>query len=533
MGRQFLYRLFVCSAGYFVLAALSGCTSNELSPKPPNIVVIMADDLGYSDVGSYGGEIQTPYIDLLAARGIRFTQFYNAGRCCPTRASLLTGLYPHQAGMGGMVSTVDSEPMVGAYQGYLNNQSVTMAEVLRLENYRTYMSGKWHVGEKQEHWPLKRGFDRYFGLISGASSYYELIKDQPRIRQIVLDDEHWEPPETGFYMTDAITSYATRFIRDHVAEYRRRVPFFLYVPYTAPHWPLHALPNDIERYRGVYDKGWDSLRTERFERIKNLGLIDRYAEIPPRSPSIPSWDMVENKETWARRMEVYAAMVDRMDQGIGRIIKALDETKSLRNTVILFLSDNGASPEDVINRGLHDSTKVSGSRGTYDAYREPWASVSNVPFRYYKAWAHEGGIATPLIAFWPNGITQTGRIEHQPGHVVDLMATIIELSGGHYPSVYNNETIIPLAGKSLVPLFKGEKREGHQSLFWEHLGRRAMRKGDWKIVTNKDNDDWELYNLDGDRNELVDLSNTYPKMLNQMKSEWEVWADSVGVFEND
>lgn len=507
-----------------------GCQPTPTIPKPPNVVVIMADDMGFSDIGSYGGEIQTPYIDLLAQKGLRFTQFYNAGRCCPTRASLLTGVYPHQAGMGSMVSSVGSTPEEGPYQGYLNNQSVTMAEVLRVVNYRTYMSGKWHVGEKQEHWPLKRGFDRYFGLISGASSYYEIIEDQPRIRRIALDDEVWEPPETGFYMTDAITNYATRFIREHIEEHRRRTPFFLYVAYTAPHWPLHALPNDIAKYDGVYDIGWDSLRIQRFNRLKQLGIIEASTKLPERPASIPAWDEIEDKELWSKRMEVYAAMIDRMDQGVGRIIKALDETRSLRNTIIFFLSDNGGSPEDVTGRNLHDSTRVVGARGSYDAYREPWANVSNTPFQYYKAWMHEGGISTPFIAYWGNGIESPGRIIHDQGHVVDIMSTIVEVSRGIYPSEVNGNPIVPLQGKSLVPIFNGENHDGHDAMYWEHNGRKAMRKDYWKIVAPRNTDEWELYNLQADRNELSDLSSTYPELVAQMKQEWNIWADSVGVF---
>ena len=519
----------ICSI--LVLVLIVGCEQPEREPKPPNVIVIMADDMGYSDLGSYGGEIETPYVDLLAQKGLRFTQFYNAGRCCPTRASLLTGLYPHQAGMGSMVSSVNSTPEEGPYQGYLNNESVTMAEVLKSVNYRTYMSGKWHVGEKQEHWPLKRGFDRYFGLISGASSYYEVIKDQPRVRQIALDNEVWDPPETGFYMTDAITNYATRFIREHVSEYKRRTPFFLYVAYTAPHWPLHALPNDIAKYEGVYDIGWDSLRVERFNKMKQLGIIDASATLPERPASIPDWDEVEDKKTWSRRMEVYAAMVDRMDQGIGRIIQALDESRSLRNTVIFFLSDNGGSPEDVTRRNLHDSTRTVGTRGSYDAYREPWANASNTPFKYYKAWMHEGGISTPFIVYWGRGISAPGRIVHDEGHVVDIMSTIVQLSESTYPAQINGVSIAPMQGKSLVPLFEGKNRAGHDAIYWEHNGRRAMRKEYWKIVAPRNSEEWELYNLQTDRNELNNLAEAYPDLLIQMKREWNIWADSVGVFQ--
>ena len=530
MRKHFPTQVFITCA--FLMLG-SGCENSVRMPKQPNIVVIMADDMGYSDIGSYGGEIQTPYIDLLASNGLRFTQFYNAGRCCPTRASLLTGLYPHQAGMGSMVSPLGSDPEEGAYQGYLNNRSVTLAEVLKTANYKTYMSGKWHVGENKEHWPLKRGFDRYFGLISGASSYYEVLKDQPRVRQIVHDDDVWDPPETGFYMTDAITNYATRFIRDHIDTYRRRTPFFLYVSYTAPHWPLHALPNDIAKYHGKYDIGWDSLRVVRYERLKELGIINNTVELSPRPEAIPAWEEIENKEVWSRRMEVYAAMVDRMDQGIGRIVQALDETRSLRNTIIFFLSDNGASPEDVTGRNLHDSTKTVGSRGSYDAYREPWANVSNTPFKYYKAWMHEGGIATPFIVYWPQGIQEPGGIVHEPGHVIDIMSTVVEISRSSYPDTFKGKEIIPQAGRSLMPIFEGVKPEGQHALYWEHNGRKAMRKENWKIVAPQHTTTWELYDINSDRNELDNVAKKYPDIVEQMKTEWGIWADSVGVFENE
>lgn len=500
-----------------------------MSTRAPNIVIILADDLGYSDIGSFGGEIKTPYLDMLASRGLRFTQFYNAARCCPTRASLLTGRYPHQAGMGGMVSAVDSEPTPGPYQGYLAENVATIAELLQQANYSTYLSGKWHVGEKPDHWPLKRGFDHYFGLISGASSYYEVIKDQPRVRQMALDDDPWEPPVENFYMTDAITDHATGFIRDHVDNNSRRKPFFLYVPYTAPHWPLHALESDIARYEGVYDAGWDSVRTARYERLVQSGLIDGKWALPERPASIPAWSDVPDKHTWSRRMEVYAAMVDRMDQGIGRILKALDETRAIRNTLIIFLSDNGGSSENVLGRALHDESRKIGEKGSYDAYREPWAFVSNTPFRRYKSWTHEGGIATPMIAYWMRGIKEPGRVITEPGHLIDLMATSLELAGVSDTPVGDQSSALP--GLSLVPVFQNEPRASHPALFWEHLGARAARKGNWKIVMGRQEEAWELYNMEADRNERHNVADSYPGIVEEMEAEWNDWAEEVGVFE--
>lgn len=509
-------------------ACLEGCQVPASDERPPNIVIIMADDMGFSDLGSYGGEIETQYLDLLARRGVRFTQFYNTGRCCPTRASLLTGLYPHQAGMGGMVSSVESAPEAGPYQGYLNETSVTIAEVLRQHGYKTYQSGKWHVGEKKEHWPTERGFDQYFGLISGASSYFEVIEDQPRIRQMALNDEPWTPPDEGFYMTDAISDHAESFIRDHVQAHKRSTPFFLYVPYTAPHWPLHALPEDVEIYDGVYDAGWGVLREQRFKRMKQLGIVDGSLALPEMPASVPDWENVEDKALWARRMEVYAAMVHRMDLGIGRIIKALDETKTIRNTVIFFLSDNGGSPEDVTGRNLHKAASVVGERDSYDAYREPWAHLSNTPFRYYKSWTHEGGIATPLIVYWQGGLQEPGRLIHEPGHVIDLMATSLDLAGVPYPESRNGHTITPVEGKSLLPVLQGEAA-ATGSLYWEHFGARAIRQGNMKLVAGKDGLPWELYDLEADRNELQDLAASYPDTVQAMATAWQTWADRVGV----
>ncbi len=479
--------------------------------------------MGYSDLGSYGGEIETPYLDMLASRGLRFTQFYNAARCCPTRASLLTGRYPHEAGMGGMVSSIDSDPESGPYQGYLKENVETLAERLKAANYSTYLSGKWHVGEKEAHWPRKRGFDRFFGLISGASSYFEVIKDQPRVRQMALDDDPWEPPAEGFYMTDAITDYATQFIEDHVADHSRRKPFFLYVPYTAPHWPLHALESDVARYEGVYDVGWDSIRVARYERQVASGIIDGQWALPARPAGMPAWETVENKKEWSRRMAVYAAMVDRMDQGIGRILKALDETRTIRNTLIIFLSDNGGSAENVTGRKLHDASKRIGEKGSYAAYREPWAFVSNTPFRQYKSWTHEGGIATPMIVYWMRGISTPGRIIHQPGHLVDLMSTSLELA--------RVEPDDSLPGISLRPHFDGETAPEHNGLYWEHLGAQAVRQGPWKLVKGRNAEAWELYNLKSDRNERYNLATQYPDRVNQMANDWQRWAERTGVFD--
>lgn len=502
----------------------------EDARERPNFLLILADDLGYSDLGCYGGEISTPHLDRLADRGLRFTQFYNDARCCPTRASLLTGLHPHQAGMGAMVTSVDGEPEPGPYQGYLSRDSVTLAEVLREAGYRTYLSGKWHVGEKREHWPRTRGFERYFGLISGANSYFEIIREQPRVRQMALDDDPWEPPAEGFYMTDAITDHSVQWLREHQAT-TPGSPFLMFVSYTAPHWPLHALPEDIDRYEGKYLEGWDAIREGRFARMRQMGLLDERFQLTPRSESIPAWEEVDEEErkVWDRRMAVYAAMVDRMDRGIGRIVGALSETGALENTLVLFLSDNGASAEGVLQRGLHDPDVPIGLRGSYQGYKEPWANASNTPFRWYKSWIHEGGIATPLIAHWPRGVQAPGGIVRSFGHVVDIMATFCELAEVPYPDTFGGRAVKPLVGKSLVPFLEGRPRQGHEAFFWEHFGDRGVRQGRWKLVYGRRVGEWELYDMERDPTEMHDLADEHPERVDQLKARWQEWAEGVGV----
>jgi arylsulfatase len=488
----------------------------------------MADDMGYSDLGCYGSEIATPHLDQLAQNGIRFRSFYNAARCCPTRASLLTGLYPHEAGMGGMVSDVDANPEPGPYQGFLNNNCVTIAEVLKEAGYNTYMSGKWHVGEKPEYWPRNRGFDRYFGLISGGSSYYEIIKDQPRVRQMALDDAPWMPPAEGFYMTDAISDFAVDFLDEHFASEEKQ-PFFLYLAYTAPHWPLHALPEDIQKYEGKYDAGWEALRKQRYENMLKKGVIDSTYALSPQSVDIPNWEEVENQSAWARRMTVYAAMVDRMDQGIGKVKEALKSYQAMENTLIIFLSDNGGSDENITGRKLNNPEIPIGERGSYVAYREPWANVSNTPFRKYKKWTHEGGISTPFIMHWPKGTDRKGELETNYAHIVDIMATCKDVAGAQYPATFQDNTIKPMRGQSLRWALQGENRTENPPLYWEHFGHRAVHQGNWKLVSAPPEHQWELYNLSEDPAELHDLSQQNTDQVEELSALYHQWADEVGV----
>ncbi|HEX73039.1 MAG TPA: arylsulfatase [Candidatus Hydrogenedentes bacterium] len=514
-------------AGALAAAALQGRghPAPHSTGKAPNIVVILADDMGFSDIGCYGAEINTPHLDRLAANGLRFTQAYSAARCCPTRAALLTGLNPHQTGVGGMVSRIqDPPPPEGPYQGYLNDQCVTIAEALRPAGYSTYMSGKWHVGERPEHWPRRRGFDRYYGLVSGASSYFEILPEERKTRVMARDDERIFPEGDDFYMTDAFSDFAVECIGEHNTER----PFFLYLAYTAPHWPLHALPEDIAKYRGKYRIGWDRLREERYARLVEMGIIDPRWRLAPRDPDCPPWDDCDDKDEMDLRMAVYAAMIDRMDQGIGRVMDALRRRGMEENTLVLFMSDNGGCHENIDGRRLHKPGTRAGERGSFVAYERPWANASNTPFRLFKHWVHEGGIASPLVAHWPAGIQQRGELTHQVMHVTDIMATCLDLAGAQYPETFGGKPITPLVGRSLAPIFRGEAREPHERLYWEHLGNKALREGNWKLVASKTGD-WELYDLEADRTELRDLSEKEPDRAAAMLRAWKAWADATGV----
>ena len=509
--------------------------------KKPNILLILNDDMGYSDLGCYGGEIHSPNLDRLANGGLRFTQFYNTARCCPSRASMLTGLHPHQTGVGHMMMDDGLE----GYRGDLNDRCVTIAETLKPAGYRTYMSGKWHISRHTDpdgpkhSWPRQRGFDRYFGIITGAANYWKpntLTHDNEHI-------PHDELPE-GFFLTDAISDEASTFIRDH-AEDAGDQPFFTYVAYTSPHWPLHAHDEDIERYEGRFAAGWDQLREERLQRMREMGILNEGWVLTDRDATQPPWEEAEHKEWNQRRMEVYAAQIDRMDQGIGRIITALEETGQLNNTLILFLADNGGCAEELqgpanrvgkdglietetthdgqpVYRG-NDPNMMPGPETTYQSYGVPWANLSNTPFREYKHWVHEGGIGTPLIAHWPQQIQAAGALRHQPGQLPDIMATCLEISGASYPEEHNGVPIYPLEGTSLTPIFDGEDND-RAPLIWEHEGNAAVRKGKWKLVC-KYPGDWELYDMEIDRTECNDLSQDFPELVEELSGYYGGWAD--------
>lgn len=536
MNRSQFLRAAMAGAGGLTLGGLSALGCGRSTKERPNIVLIMADDMGFSDIGPYGGEIHTPNLDALAKGGSRFSQFYNYARCCPTRASLMTGLHPHQAGMGHMakgspysnrfINNLDSK----AYQGYLNRNCVTIAEALQAADYQTFMTGKWHLGEEKAHWPTNRGFERYFGLIQGATNYF----DPGPNKDLIYQGKPFEIPD-DFYTTDYFSKYSAKFIR----EADRDRPFFLYTAYNAPHWPLHAWPEDIAKYKDYYLRGWDKLREQRFERQKELGIFEQTPELSPRNEEAPAWKNVEDKHEWAHRMAVYAAMVDRMDQGIGQIVKALKETGQFDNTLILFLSDNGGCAEHY--NPVKDVPAGPENSGT--AYYLPWANASNTPFRLFKHWTHEGGISTPMIAHWPDGIQQTNTINRSMGTVLDIMPTCLQLADAEYPDSYQGHKIKPCEGQSLVNIIKTGSFQDHDIMFWAHEGNRAVRDGKWKLVSyfneprqfgvaqGKRTGDWQLYNLENDRTEMHDLIDEYPDRAENMISKYEHFADRVGVID--
>ncbi len=512
-----------------VLLSLLLCVPSltHAGARRPNFVVMLADDMGWSDLGCYGSEIETPNLDALAKNGLRFTQFYNTARCCPTRAALLTGLYQHQAGIGAMTGN-DGLP---SYQGFLNDRCVTLAEALKSAGYMTLMAGKWHVGSAPGQWPLDRGFDRFWGTPSGGGVYF---KDTLQIRKDVFfvnGSERIEPPD-DMYVTDNFTDRALGFVEEAVTRTKR--PFFLYLAHIAPHWPLQAKPADIAKYAGRYDLGWDAVRERRFARQKEMGLVPRDSALSPRDPQAKAWnDLPETaRKQRARRMEIYAAQIDCIDQNVGKLVAKLKKLDQFDNTLILFLSDNGCSAEG--GPGGFSSGKDGALIGTSLSYASAgleWANAADTPFRKFKMDTHEGGIATPLIAHWPKGIAARGELRPQPGHVIDLMPTLIELAGAKHSAEFEGKPLLPLEGKSLVPAFKG-KPLSRDALFWEHGGSKAVRQGDWKAVA-KGRGVWELYDLKSDRTETRDLAARHPERARELAALWKTWADRCGVWESD
>lgn len=544
----------------FLVLGLVAPSAMGAQQQRPNVLIILSDDMGFSDLGCYGGEAQTPNLDALAANGLRFTQFYNGARCCPTRASLLTGIYAHQAGMGHMTW---ADQGADGYRGDLNNKCVTIAEVLRDAGYATYAVGKWHISfsarpqDSNHNWPLQRGFDKYYGLIWGSASYFDPAICRGNTWYSCESDPEYKPEQ--YYFTNAVTDNAITFLQQHDKATPDK-PFFMYMAYTAAHWPMQALEKDIAKYKGRFDTGYDKLRKERVERLRKLGLMDPRWEA---GPTALKWEDVKQREWELRCMEVYAAMIDCMDQGIGRVVAELKKEGKLDNTLILFLQDNGGCaelngrqasttgpletfrplpPAKLPIKGQLKQTRdgrpvrsgpdaMPGGPDTWVAYGEGWANVSNTPFREYKHWVHEGGISTPLIAHWPAGIpkSRSNKWVSDPGHIIDLMATCVDLAKTTYPAERKGQKIVPMQGISLLPAFEGKPLQRPQPLCWEHEGNRAIRDGKWKLVAKTDMP-WELYDMESDRTEMHDVAAANPDLVKTLAAKWDAWAERSNVL---
>jgi len=523
-----------------ILGFVTFNTADAQKIQKPNIVLIMADDMGYSDLGCYGSEIRTPNLDELAATGVKFTQFYNCARCCPTRASLLTGHYPQNVGIRGMGVN-------------LNRNAATIAEILQSGGYHTGMTGKWHLSltkpldSKEEHlkwlahqtehgpfsplqnYPCNRGFEEHFGIIWGVVNYFDPFS-------LVHNEEPITKVPSDFYMTDYITQKSLDLIDQFSKDAK---PFFLYVAHTAPHWPLHARTEDIARYKDDYKEGWEVLRNKRYQRMVELNLIDpATASLPPNS-SGKAWADCKEQAKEAGNMAVHAAMVDRLDQGVGKLLRKLKEKKVYENTVIFFLSDNGASYERGYPPGFdrpgftRDATPIvydsdhPGSQTTWNYLGNGWASAVNTPYRYWKKESFEGGTKTPFIVSWPAGLgMQANTINRGVGHVIDILPTCLELAGEKYPSSINDQKTVPPEGKSLLPLLAGKAKSAHDTLYWEHEGGRAVRLGDWKIASLKGME-WELFNLKEDETETKNMASQFPDRVKKMDEMWQLWMKSV------
>ncbi len=486
----------------------------------PNVVVILVDDMGYSDLGCFGSEIPTPNLDGLAAGGVRFTSFYNTGRCCPTRASLLTGLYPHQAGVGHMME----DKGVPGYRGRLNDSAATLGEVLKGAGYFTAMSGKWHVGQHAGVAPWNRGFDRSLNAQTGGFYFASHPRANLFLNGEAIDGEDPRLP-AKWYSTDLWTDYGLRFIDEALAA---RKPFYLHLCHNAPHFSLQAPEDDIARFRGKYRAGFDAVRTERFRRQKELGIVGADCQLAPRPEQVQVWESLsdEEKDRFDHLMAVYAAVVYRMDRAVGDLVAGLKKRGVLEDTLIFFLSDNGGNSE----AGPAGRTMGNPSEGKSDWFcGMSWAYVQNTPYRLFKHHNHEGGIATPMIAHWPRGIAARNELRTQPAHLVDIMATCVEVSGAVYPKTIRDQPVPPMEGKSLVGAFSNKPIE-REALYWEHEGNAAVRVGDLKLVRDGQRGKWELYDLGRDRSELQNLAGERPADVSRLSALWEAWAQRTHVF---
>jgi arylsulfatase len=516
----------------------------KMQNKATNVIIFLADDLGFSDIGGYGGEIRTPNLDRLAGSGVKLSNFHNTPRCSPSRASLLTGIHPHQTGIGILTGSNAAE---GGYAGNLNNRCATIAEVLKSNGYITAITGKWHLTNSPNvpngAWPTDRGFDNFFGTLDGCATYF-----RPGTLTRGLENVESEADNNpDFFYTDAIATEAAKFIKERPSD----KPYFLYVPFTAPHWPLHAREETIKSYAGTYDAGWDAIRAKRLERQKTLGIIPKETELSPRDARVLAWEEEPEKKWQARRMEVYAAMVTEMDTAIGKILDQVEKSNEWDNTIIIFLSDNGACAEalplddisefrrakNLISTRTRDGRKVvlgndpdvmPGGEDTYSSYGVGWANVSNTPFRLYKRYTHEGGVMSPFIIHWPEGKLNSGKVNTSTFQLVNVAPTLYDALGVTYPASLNGNALEPLVGGSMLSALQSSDTQSSQ-LWWEHIGNGAIIKGKWKLVRQYDWE-WELYDLTTDRNELKDLSSANPQVVAELSVEWQKLADQYGVI---
>ncbi|WDE99245.1 arylsulfatase [Lentisphaera profundi] len=527
-----------------ILLLLLGACSLFGQSQKPNIILILVDDLGFSDLGCYGGEIETPNIDRLGNTGLRMTQVYNSARCCPTRAALMTGLYPHQTGVGFMTAD-NGKP---GYRGVLNNRCVTTASLLQKSGYKTYLAGKWHLRGKNgsECTPTNRGFDEFYGPFHDYASFYrkELYFRLPKNRKALAETNK------DFYATDAITDYALSFIDEARSA---KQPYYLYLAYNAPHFPLQAPKELIDKYVKTYEKGWDHIRETRFQKMQELGIISKNITISakgivPKVPNrnkdsqyygkeIPAWNSLDlaRRKDLTRRMATFAAMVDSVDQNIGRVLKDLEENNELDNTCIFFLSDNGACaewdphgfdnnpyPQNLLHEG--DDLNKIGQKGSFHSYGSGWANACNTPLSSYKHYTYEGGISSPTIIHFPSELARKGTIAREPQHVIDIAATILDIAEVTYPKGWHGQELYPIQGKSLLPFIKGQKAS-QAPLYFEHEGNRAIRQGKWKLLWINYTQKWQLYNIDNDRSETSDLSSQHPEKVAELSKMWNSWAE--------
>ena len=531
--------------GIFIFA-LAGWINSEAAEKP-NIVLIMVDDMGWSNIGPYGGMVETPTLDRLARNGVRFDQFYNAARCCPTRATLMTGLHPHQVGVGHMIlpvrpipdgdpenprsrfpiTSADRSEIPYAYQGWLDVSVPTLPEMLKTAGYGTYMTGKWHLAnEKISTWPLQRGFDRFYGHLAGTSDFFRPANLHRGNKPITAKGKR-------YYITDAISNEAINFLSDHDTQQDDQ-PFFLYLAYNAPHFPVQCMPEEYEKYRGRFMEGWDVLRSKRLAKQKRMGLVPHNTKLTPRPKNIPAWSSLsKNKQNEMDAiMATYAGMIDRVDQNIGKLVHHLEQTGELNNTIIFFLSDNGGEAETgALGQFQFKNLGIYGKGG--NKYGKGWACLSNTPFREYKHFTHQGGIQTPLIVHWPAGILNNtpNRILSQFGYLPDIVETCIEVSKAKRPRTKNSKIVPTSDGISLLKTLQGSKKPLHtEPIFIEHEGNRIARDGKWKLVSYA-NKAWELFDMDQDRSEINDLASQHPSIVNRLNSAFAQWSKRVGVVD--